>query len=191
MIEIRIAHMSAQANCCPPLADATRSGTGEATATKLLAALAPHRDKALVFVYDGREVLPGYHVTEVKAATFASLDCGANPETWHETIIQLWDVAGEAGAHFMPVNKFLAIMGKVIAAVDFDHDARLSLEISDGRSAMQIFAPAAIEVAGDAVRVALRPRPASCKPRDRWLEQQPTSAVKNSTPASELVACCS
>jgi Family of unknown function (DUF6428) len=191
MIEIRIAHMSRQANCCPPLADATLSGTGEASAAALLAALVPHRDKALIFVYDGREVLPGYHVTEVKAATFASLDCGANPETWRETIIQLWDVPGEAGARFMPVKKFLAIMGKVTAAVDFDRDARLSLEISDGRSAMQIFAPAAIEVASDAVRVALQPRPASCKPRDRWLEQQSPSPVKISAAANELDACCS
>ena len=34
----------------------------------------------------------GYHVTKVKAAGFSALDCGANPETWSEIFVQLWDV---------------------------------------------------------------------------------------------------
>ena len=72
--------MNARAN--PPLPGIAGP---EFSTAGLLAALDPHAGKALVFSYDGRDVLSGYHVTEVKAGRFASLDCGANPEAWAET----------------------------------------------------------------------------------------------------------
>jgi hypothetical protein len=37
-------------------------------------------------------VTGGYHVTEVKAGQFAALACGANPESWTEIFVQLWDI---------------------------------------------------------------------------------------------------
>src|SRR5438046_479118 len=87
--------------------------SGEISAATLLERLSDHRAKALIFSYEGRDVLPGYHVTEVKSGAFQALDCGANFESWHETFIQLWDVPPEDGRSFMPVAKFLAIIGKV------------------------------------------------------------------------------
>ena len=74
---------------------------------ELLAALDAHRDKPLVFSYQDRPVKSGYHVTEVKAANFSALDCGANPEAWAEIFIQLWDV-DEGGREHMPAGKFSA-----------------------------------------------------------------------------------
>ncbi len=65
----------------------------------LLGFLAAHKDKPLVFFYDGRPVQPGYHVTEVKAGQFAALDCGANPESWTEIFVQLWDVNEDRTPH--------------------------------------------------------------------------------------------
>jgi len=167
---------------------------GRLSTADLLAQLAPHGAKALVFAYDGHDVQAGYHVTEVKAGRFASIDCGAMPETWHETVIQLWDIPAEPGRAPMTVGKFLAIMRKVAEQVPFDDDAKLTFEVSDGTRAMQIFAPEAIERTGDTVRVTLGPRPASCKPRDRlWLEQeaaQKTSAGCGCAPAQGSAACC-
>lgn len=59
----------------------------------VLTALAPHEDKSLVIDYgDGREVQAGYHVTEVKAGSFVTLDCGNNPDAWQETILQVEDI---------------------------------------------------------------------------------------------------
>ena len=74
----------------PPPAD-------EITTRELLQRLAAEGPKQLVFSYEGRDVLPGYHVTEVKDGQFAGLDCGANPEAWRETFIQLWDVPADDG----------------------------------------------------------------------------------------------
>jgi hypothetical protein len=72
----------------------------------------------------------------------------------------------------MPTNRFLAIMRKVSDHVPFDPAAKLTFEVSDGSGAIQLFRAGTIEATGDMVRVALTGRPASCKPRDRWLEQQ-------------------
>jgi hypothetical protein len=165
---------------------------GRLSTADLLTQLVPHAAKPLVFAYGGRDVQAGYHVTEVKAGRFASIDCGAAPEAWHETVIQLWDIPAEPGRAPMSVGKFLAIMRKVAEQVRFFDDAKLTFEVSDGTRAMQIFAPAAIELDGDTVRVELRPRPASCKPRDRWLEQDSakTSDGCGCAPAKDAVACC-
>ena len=150
-----------------------------------MGALAAHSGKPLIFSYAGHDVLPGYHA-EVKSGRFDALDCGANPESWEETFIQLWDIPPEApGRSFMTVGRFLAIMRKVTDHVRFDPAAKLTFEVSDGVVAMQLFRASDIDTSGDAVRVALTQRPASCKPRDRWLESPSVSA----SPA-QGAACC-
>ena len=165
----------------------------EIGAQTLLDTLAGHKDLALVFHYDGRDVRPSYHITEVKAGSFRGLDCGANTESWNETFIQLWDMHEDDRRH-MPVWKFLAILRKVSDAVGFDTDARLTFEVSDGVAPMQLLRAERIE-AGELVRVYLTPRPASCKPRDRWLEQTVKQSCCGSSGAespagSKKAACC-
>jgi hypothetical protein len=39
---------------------------------------------------DGATVHAGYHLTELKAASFDTVDCGAQKNRWNETIVQLW-----------------------------------------------------------------------------------------------------
>jgi hypothetical protein len=170
-----------------------KSDTGEFTTGGLLAALDAHRDKRLVFSYEGRDVQAGYHVTEVKSGAFSALDCGANPESWKETFIQLWDVPEEGRTH-MAAGKFLAIMGKVARHVSLDDATRLTFEVSDGAEAMRLYMASDLHVAGDFVRVTLARRPASCKPRDRWLaEQQAAACCGNAMQANARQApqaCC-
>jgi len=154
----------------------------ELSAQAVLDALAGQKEKALIFNYDGRDVRPSYHVTEVKTGSFRGLDCGANTESWNETFIQLWDIEEDNRGH-MPVWKFLAVIGKVAQAVGFDEDARLTFEVSDGVKPMQLYRAERIET-GEAVRVYLSPRPSSCKPRDRWLAQEQGQEQR------EQAACC-
>lgn len=151
----------------------------ELTTPELLAALDRHPSKPLILSYEGRDVLPGYHVTEVKSGTFEALDCGANREVWRETIVQLWDVPAEAGRTWMPTSLFLAIMRKVTR--EFKLGAKLAFEVSDGVRAIQLYRAIRIEEQDGVVRVQLTPQPSSCKPRDRWLEQQHASASPTQT----------
>lgn len=143
----------------------------DVTLGDLLHATDTHPDLPLIFQYDGRRVKAGYHVTEVKAGQFAALDCGANPEAWTEIFVQLWDVDEGARVH-MPAGKFAKIIRKVSDHLGLDAGARLTFEVSDGLVPMQLHRAAVPVTEGAALLVALSPRPASCKPRDRWLAQQ-------------------
>lgn len=159
---------------------------GEVSTRALLSELSQHGEKQLIFSYEGSDVLPGYHVTEVKDGYFEALDCGANPEAWRETFIQLWDVPSEDGRSHMQASKFMAIMNKVQQVVAYDSDAKLTFEVSDGAGAIRLYRAETIKVDGGYLKVTLSRRPASCKPRDRWLEEQ----NKCCGPAAKEQKCC-
>ncbi|WP_054308684.1 DUF6428 family protein [Mesorhizobium sp. 1M-11] len=151
----------------------------------LLEALGGHPSSRLTFRYGGRPLRKGYHVTEVKAGNFAGLDCGANPEAWTEIFVQLWDV--DDAPEQMTVGKFAAIIGKVADHLSLDRSARLTFEVSDGIQPMQLHRAATPSMVADEIVVELSPRPASCKPRDRWLaEQQAMSSCCGPTSSQ----CC-
>jgi hypothetical protein len=153
----------------------------------LLAACDAQPGMPLVFSYEGRTIRPGYHVTEVKAGRFAALDCGGNPEAWSEIFVQLWDVIDGDRTH-MSAGKFAAIIRKVSEHVGLDLSARLTFEVSDGVVPMQLHCANSPVSADGVQRVALSPRAASCKPRDRWLEQQKASA--GCVPSTNKEPCC-
>lgn len=149
----------------------TKSAFDGITIGELLDFLGGHKDKPLVFSYGGQAVRPSYHVTEVKAGAFSALDCGANPESWSEIFIQLWDVE-ESERTDMPSGKFAAIIRKVTEHLALDPTAKLTFEVSDGLAPMQLHKGSNPIIVDGHVHVELLPRVASCKPRDRWLAEQ-------------------
>ena len=153
----------------------------------LLAACDKHAALPLVFSYGGQAVRPGYHVTEVKAGQFTALDCGGNPEAWAEIFVQLWDVMDGDRTH-MTAGKFAAIIRKVPEHVALAPDARLTFEVSDGVAPMQLHCASRPVPADGTLAVALAPRAASCKPRDRWLEERKAAACCG--PAASPQPCC-
>lgn len=154
----------------------------------LLDALAVAPDAPLVFSYEGSTVRPGYHVTEVKAGQFSALDCGANPEAWSEIFVQLWDIDEDGRTH-MPAGKFAAIIRKVADHVRLEPTAKLTFEVSDGERPMALYCAAAPRLVAGTFKVSLSARPASCKPRDRWLaEEQAKSSCCG--PAANESKCC-
>ena len=156
---------------------------------ELMSILSGAKDSPLIFYYDGSPVKPGYHVTEVKAGQFSALDCGANPEAWSEIFIQLWDIDEDDRTH-MPAGKFHAIIRKVTEHVKLDDTAKLTFEVSDGEKPMQLYCAAMPVLRAGAVHVELSPRPASCKPRDRWLAEENRKAAACCGPSSATSGCC-
>ncbi|WP_230530274.1 DUF6428 family protein [Microvirga roseola] len=152
------------------------------TTSAFLEALRPHGALPLVVAYAGRETRAGYHVTEVKSGRFSGLDCGANPEAWTETFVQVWDVPGADGERVMTAAKFLAIMDKVSRDAGIDPDSRLTFECGDDVGVIGLYAVAGIVVEPRRVLVSLSPRQASCKPRDRWFEAQGLDRPARLTP---------
>lgn len=140
---------------------------GDASLRTLAAALAPLRDKELVLDYGGHLIRPGYHVTEVKAGSFVTLDCGGNPDAWQETILQVEDLGPEGVEDYLSVGKFLEILDQVGKKVVLDASARLTFEVSRPDAAMQVFDVNTLSVEQSRVVLSLVARPAICKPRHR------------------------
>lgn len=163
--------------------------SSDITLGQLLDGLAAAPEAPLVFVYDGHPVKAGYHVTEVKAGVFSALDCGANPEAWSEMFVQLWDIDEDDRSH-MPAGKFSAIIRKVTDHVRLDPAAKLTFEVSDGSRPMALYCASSPSIAADGIEVMLAARPASCKPRDRWLAENSGAANSCCDPATTGSKCC-
>jgi hypothetical protein len=185
MLKQGIAHMNA--------IDNTQFAVTDITLGTLLDSLAGHAQLPLIFHYNGEPVRGGYHITEVKAGAFSALDCGANPEAWSEIFIQLWDIDEDGRTH-MNAGKFAAIVRKVSEHVDLDGTAKLTFEVSDGIRPMQLYCAGTPALRDGALHVDLMPRPASCKPRDRWLagqaESVPAACCAPSAETSPTAKCC-
>lgn len=172
--------------------DNSQFAVTDITLGTLLESLAGQPALPLIFHYDGRPVHGGYHVTEVKAGQFSALDCGANPEAWSEIFIQLWDIDEDERTH-MKSGKFAAIVRKVSEHVALDGSAKLTFEVSDGVRPMQLYRAGSPALRDGALHIDLAPRPASCKPRDRWLagrtETVPAACCGPSTPTAAGKCC--
>lgn len=86
----------------------------------------------------------------------------------------------------MPAGKFAAIIRKVADHVGLDRGARLTFEVSDGQVPMQLHRAGLPALRDGHLIVGLSPRPASCKPRDRWLADH---AALGKAGSGE-VSCC-
>src|SRR5207248_8931766 len=89
-------------------------------------------DKPPLFVNAEADTIhAGYHLTEIKAAKFDTVDCGGQKNRWNETIIQLWVPASEVREKFMTAGKFLSIYDKVSGMIDIDPVAEVRFEYGD------------------------------------------------------------
>ena len=141
---------------------------GDASLSAVLDALRSFGSLPLVIEYDGRTIQPGYHVTEMKAGSFVTLDCGGNPDAWLETVLQVEDLPGSlVKSHHMKVEKFLAIITKVAQSVSLSETARLTFEVGPPGQPMQIFDVDELQITDDTAVLRLCARPAICKPRHR------------------------
>lgn len=170
-------------NASPPIADFG----ADASLQRLLSALAPFDGEPLVITYAGRSIRPGYHVTEVKAGAFVTLDCGGNPDRWHETILQIEDLGPEGAQDFMSVGKFRAILTKVAGRIALDPEARLTIELGPPAAPMQVFDLDRLEATAGRVVLSLASRAAICKPRHR---AQVAAQAACCGPRTESAACC-
>lgn len=163
-----------------------------------LDALQGNSDKPLVFRLHGETLVhEGYHVTEVKAVTIESMDCGGRADSWRETIIQLWNAAPNPAEGFMTVRKFLGIYGTVAASVPVNGDAKIRFEYGDTTHPTIQYLVNSVEAHDDRVLVNLAYPAVSCKPNDeRQAAGLATSACCGSSAAhvtpqtTGTSACC-
>ena len=100
---------------------------------ELLQLLETHKDTSLLFEYaPGQLVGANYHITEVKYIKIDAVDCGAQTDTWNETVIQLWESPSELSKiDFMSTFKALGILKKVGNMKPYNLDSEVKFEYSN------------------------------------------------------------
>tara|TARA_B100000809_G_C15088580_1_gene512348 strand:- start:133 stop:642 length:510 start_codon:yes stop_codon:yes gene_type:complete len=99
----------------------------------LFRVLEQYQDKSLLFEYKANKFVgANYHITEVKHIKVDSVDCGAQTDSWNETIIQLWEspLEKEKTEH-MSVLKALGILKTVGKKKSYDLDSEVKFEYSN------------------------------------------------------------
>jgi hypothetical protein len=121
----------------------------------------------LLFVdVDGHTIRAGYHLTELKAAAFDTVDCGGELNQWNETILQLW-VPENADEDFMTTAKFLKIFDKVRGVIPLKLGAEIRVEYGDDNFFPSIYHVGSVTHEQGTTRVLLQPPATTCKARDR------------------------
>ncbi|WP_299333430.1 DUF6428 family protein [uncultured Psychroserpens sp.] len=100
---------------------------------ELFSILDQHNNKELWFEYAPNVfVAANYHITEVKHITVDSVDCGAQTDSWKETIIQLWESPNDENkTECMSVFKAMGILKKVGNMKPYTLDAEVKFEYSN------------------------------------------------------------
>lgn len=138
------------------------------TTQDFIAQLRRAPDKPLLFVNaEGDTIHAGYHLTEIKAAKFDTVDRGGEKNRWSETIMQLWLPANEISEQFMTAGKFLSIYEKVSCMIDVDPAAEVRFEYGDENFFPSNYHVDSVIEETDALHVELRPPQTTCKARDR------------------------
>ena len=158
------------------------------TTQEFIAALRKTPDNQLLFENEaGNTVRAGYHLTEIKAAHFDTVDCGAQTNQWDETIVQLW-VPAAAGddEEYMTAEKFLRIFDKVTAMIPLRLDAEIRVEYGDENFFPSLYHVESATREEGVTRVLLAPPATTCKARERRLSEIETGTCCRPAEA----ACC-
>jgi hypothetical protein len=135
---------------------------------------------------DGHTVHSGYHLTELKAASFETVDCGGQTNRWQETIVQLW-VPSHAANEYMTAAKFLKIFEKVRGMIQLNLNTEVRIEYGDENLFPSTYHVRSVTHDQTITRVLIESPQTTCKARDRRHAPLPTTG-SCCAPARE--ACC-
>jgi hypothetical protein len=139
-------------------------------------------DNQLVFVNRrGAAAHRGYHLTELKAASFETVDCGGQTNRWQETIVQLW-VPPDPDDEYMTAARFLKIFDKVGGMIPLNLNAQIRVEYGDENFFPSTYYIDSVTSDHATSRVLLEPPLTTCKARDRRLATTESS--------SDIDSCC-
>jgi hypothetical protein len=139
---------------------------------EFISALRAATNNQLIFLdLDGHAVHGSYHLTELKAASFETVDCGGQTHRWQETIVQLWAPPGADG-DYMTVAKFLKIFDKVRGMIPLDLDAEIRVEYGDENFFPSTYRVRSVTSDRRTTKVLLQPPETTCKARDRRIAVQ-------------------
>lgn len=150
--------------------------------------LEENKDKSLLFEYKPNELVgANYHITEVKHIAVDSIDCGAQSDSWNETIIQLWESPLEKGkTDYMSVYKASSILKKVGKIKTYDLASEVKFEYSNSNfHTAQLFVND-FEINEGSLIIKLAIEKTDCKAKELCGVPEKVTEV-----AEKLESCCS
>ena len=151
---------------------------------EFITSLRNHNETPLIFDYGNARVPAGYHVTEVKAVSFQTMDCGGKSDAWTETIVQLWNPDATDKKEFMSAKKFLSIFERAASGVPVTTTAELKLEYGNETVPAINYHVGDMTLEDGNLIVKLEPPRVQCKARNRTQELTELNMLE---PAA---ACC-
>ena len=140
-----------------------------------IAAIRRSPEKQLIFENaEGVLVHSGYHLTEIKATVYDTVDCGGQKNRWNENIFQLW-VPYDAENDYLIAGKFVRIYDKVRGLVSLDEESEVRIEYGDENFFPTTYHVADFNETDDSLRFLLEPPFTTCKARDRRRAGKPES----------------
>jgi hypothetical protein len=153
---------------------------------EFISALRTAPENQLIFVdLAGRAVHSGYHLTELKAASFETVDCGGQTNRWQETIVQLW-VPADAEDEYMSAGKFLKIFDQVRGMIPLNLETDIRVEYGDEDFFPSTYHLRSVTHDPGVTRVLLEPPATTCKARDRRI----ASVSPNDSCCVAAQVCC-
>ena len=137
----------------------------------------------------GQAVHAGYHLTELKAVSLDTVDCGGRTNRWQETIVQLW-VPSNADNNYMTAGKFLKIFDKVRGMIPLNFDAAIRVEYGDEDFFPSTYDVRSIAHAEDVTLVLLQAPGTTCKARDRRHKSARSEAEHETCCSAVAQSCC-
>ena len=154
---------------------------------EFISALRAAPQNQLVFTdMDGQAVPGGYHLTELKATSFDTVDCAGQVNRWQETIVQLW-VPPDPADDYMTAAKFLKIFDQVRGMIPINFDTEIRVEYGDQNFFPSIYHVRSVTGDGNVMRVLLEPPATTCKARDRRAANRQTAGC---CCAAKTQSCC-
>ena len=143
----------------------------------------------LIFVDgNGHAVHSGYHLSELKAASLDTVDCGGQANQWQETIVQLW-VPANPDNDYMSAAKFLRIFDKVGGMIPLNSDAAIRVEYGDENFFPSTYDVRSITHAEGVTRVLLQAPETTCKARASR-HKSPSEAERETCCTAVAQSCC-
>ena len=131
----------------------------------LIKKLEAHKALHIEFeIQEGVFISPTFHITEVKNVSIESVDCGGNPDSYKQTVIQLWVNPKENFRESWTAKKALSIFNVVDKVKSIDPEAEIFFEYGDEEFRTSQYSIQNVVTTDDVLRIELYARPTVCKP---------------------------
>ncbi len=155
--------------------------------SQFLKILLANPTKELVFEYrPGQYVPKAFHITEVKNLFIESVDCGGNPSSDRQTVVQLWATDSEKADRAMDAAKATKIFGIVESKKPLTADAQILFEYGNETTPTSVYDIEEVAEENDQLLIQLYVPPTQCKPRELLKKM----AQEGSCCEPETAICC-